>query len=246
MTYIDLWLEDVIQHTEPPNLKIVQERQGSRDSILPLIGISVKEHLIGADILERLSFGKAAAAVRNRIPTKKRIRSGDLGEIIATDYIHGKTGFIIPLRRLCYKDDRDMSMRGDDIIGLDITSQPIRVLKAEVKSKALMNSSTIQNACKALENNLGRPKPSSLAFTSMMLRRERKDDIAILIETLQEEDLQSERLTHLIFTFSGNNPSRSCISHLHGSESVTDRRFIGLIVEDHQFFIQQVFESIND
>lgn len=71
-----------------------------------------------AKILEQLGKSGAAKWLCIKLPKTTKIKSGDLGEIIATEYIGEKTQFAVPIKRLRWKDSRDMSMRGDDVIGV--------------------------------------------------------------------------------------------------------------------------------
>src|SRR5688572_14692475 len=121
MTYIDVWLASEQKYA---NAWILTELEGGRQQAFALICDSVFDHLIGDDILERLGYRLSAAVVRNRLPTSKRIRSGDVGEVLATDYVLQKTPFRVPLKRLRFKDDRNTSMRGDDLIAIDSSTTP--------------------------------------------------------------------------------------------------------------------------
>jgi hypothetical protein len=243
MPYCDTWLRTV---AEPQTgLLVLGEKDGARANVLSQLCDSVAEHLVGTDILAVLGFPKSSAAIRNRLPTSKQIRSGDLGEIIATDYVHEKSQFKVPLRRLRYKDDRNTSMRGDDLIALDTTVSPVRVLKAEVKSRATLAAAAVRLACTALEANRGRPKASSLAFISMRLRERGEDEIAALIEGLQEGELRLDQVHHLVFTVSGNAPLNHLESCLNDPVTAAERRLIGLHVENHQDFVHGIFNSLD-
>ena len=88
--------------------------------------------------LARLGKPAAAVLVEGKLPTTKRIRSGDLGEIYATEWIDAHSGgYFAPVKRLRWKDHRNMAMRGDDVIAirLDPQSQRLRFLKTEAKSR---------------------------------------------------------------------------------------------------------------
>jgi hypothetical protein len=71
-----------------------------------------------AGILRRLGKPEAAKFVEGKLPTSKSIRSGDLGEILATEWIATQGGYQAPIKRLRWKDHRNMAMRGDDVIGI--------------------------------------------------------------------------------------------------------------------------------
>ena len=72
-----------------------------------------------ARALARLGKPAAAALIESKLPTTKQIRSGDLGEIYATEWIDAHSGgYRAPIKRLRWKDHRNMAMRGDDVIGI--------------------------------------------------------------------------------------------------------------------------------
>src|SRR5262245_4390387 len=71
-----------------------------------------------AGILQRLGKPAAAEFVSGKLPENKSIRSGDLGEILAAEYLAGQTDYETPIKRLRWKDHRNMAMRGDDLIGI--------------------------------------------------------------------------------------------------------------------------------
>ena len=76
-----------------------------------------------ADDVERLGFPGASAILKERMPRSPRARSAEIGEIIATEFIEHHTGFRVPVRRLRYKDGREMALRGDDFLGVDEDSR---------------------------------------------------------------------------------------------------------------------------
>jgi hypothetical protein len=70
-------------------------------------------------VLARLGKLEAAALIQGKLPTTKAIRSGDLGEICATEWIDAHSGgYRSPVKRLRWKDHRNMAMRGDDVIAI--------------------------------------------------------------------------------------------------------------------------------
>jgi hypothetical protein len=76
-----------------------------------------------ADILDKLGKHKTAKYVREKLPLSPKIRSGDLGEILATEYVDAHTLFKAPIKRLRWKDHREMSMRGDDLIAVALPNK---------------------------------------------------------------------------------------------------------------------------
>ena len=82
--------------------------------------------------------GRGGADTRASFRQTKQIRSGDLGEIYATEWIDAHSGgYRAPIKRLRWKDHRNMAMRGDDVIGIlqDAQTQRLHFLKTEAKSR---------------------------------------------------------------------------------------------------------------
>lgn len=85
-----------------------------------------EEHVARA--LRRLGKPAAAGLIEEKLPTTKAIRSGDLGEIYATEWIDAHSGgYRAPIRRLRWKDHRNMAMRGEDVIGIFQDPQSLRL-----------------------------------------------------------------------------------------------------------------------
>jgi hypothetical protein len=230
---------------EPAVTCVLEERQGARAGVFNDISESVADHLYGAELLARLGFTRSANVVREALPTSKKIRSGDLAEIMATEYLIHNTEFTVPVKRLRYKDDRDMSMRGDDLIAVKTDEQPARILKGEVKSRARLSDSVLGEACEALERYDNRPKPATLSFLARRLRETMRDEEAELLESFQSNPVAHDRITHLIFVMSGNDPETLLVARAGSKPPISDRRFVGLCIPDHQTFISDIFEGFN-
>lgn len=241
--FLDAWLTEV-PHGAHANVKLLTERPSQRTAAVAALCAAVKDHFIGLDVLSRMRFPLAAAVVDQRLPRGIHIRSGDLGEVIATEYVLAKTEFRVPLKKLRFKDDRELAMRGDDIIGLHATRGTPAVLKAEVKSRAALPKAVVGEACASLEKNRGRPKSETLAFIALQLRATNRDDEAEQVEHLLDTRLGARDIAHVIFTMSGNDPAKPLAAHAAARRLINDRRLVGLHVNDHQSFIHTIFETV--
>src|SRR5436190_13656931 len=107
----------------------------------------VPSHYVSAKrvavIMEKLGKPEAARYLREKLPVFSRIRSGDLGELLATQYIREQTPYGVPISRLRWKDHRNMALRGDDVTGIAIGASDgsIAYLKSEVKSRKALSAS---------------------------------------------------------------------------------------------------------
>ena len=119
---------------------------------------AAEEHI--SRVLARLGKPSAAKFISEKLPTTKSIRSGDLGEIFATEYIVGHTAYAVPIKRLRWRDHRNMAMRGDDVIGMaqDQTTGRLQFLKAEAKSRATLSAGVVTEARAGLDKDGGLPQ----------------------------------------------------------------------------------------
>ena len=247
-SFFDGWVAPTYPVTGNRNFVVCREHQAGRNAALASIATAIKDHLVRPlnDIAVWQNLPLAAQYIKNSLPTSKKIRSGDLGEIIATEYAAARSGFQIPIKRLRFKDDRNTSMRGDDVIGIQRTAQGRRrVLKVESKSRVSLAAQAVLEADEALMQNFARPNPSTLAFISKRLRDEGRVTDAALIEAIQLEGLQTRDVEHLLFTFSGNDPTTALSAHVTCTLKTIRRHAVGIVIADHQEFIRLAFEAVH-
>jgi len=226
-------------------LLVLQERPGRRSMIEVAIQETVKDHLAGLDVVKRIGgYKKTLSYIRNKLPTAKRVRSGDFGEILASEYIDQCTEYHVPIKRLRWKDDRDTTMRGNDVIAIRKRMKRWCVLKAEAKSKANLGETVVGKAVEGLEKHAGRPNPSSLAFISSRLHELNNHSEAAVFVDFQSRTPEPDEIEHLVFTLSGNNPTNHLKKHLGKKTAPIRRHLVGCVIADHQQFIKTIFDRI--
>lgn len=240
------WFTPSSPDAAAPMLVLLQEVPGSRERLNDAITRTVLDHLAGLDIIERIgNYPRALSYVRNKLPTSKRVRSGDFGEILASEYIEQFTEYSVPIKRLRWKDDRSVAMRGNDVIAIRYAKNRWILLKAESKSRASLGHATVAEATKGLNKHSGRPNPSSLAFISARLREQRRDDEAEVFEKLQTRALTADDVEHMVFTLSGNNPTRHLKKLAEAPASEFPCQLVGCMICDHATFIDQLFQQLH-
>jgi HamA len=128
------------------------EKADGREAVMADLVDTVRSHYdnleqIAADV-ERLGFPGASAILRERLPQTRRARSGEIGEILATEFIESHTEFHVSVRRLRYKDGREMALRGDDFLGVgDDDQHRLVLLKGESKSRNAMSGAAGRSQC---------------------------------------------------------------------------------------------------
>jgi hypothetical protein len=115
--------------SKPPThqgVKLYVERPGTRAAGLNALKKLLAEHFVGeATIVQAGGYKKAAEVIINSLPSGKRTQSGDLGELLATEYVNAETAFVVPINKLRWKADRQTAMHGNDVIGVDTKTKPV-------------------------------------------------------------------------------------------------------------------------
>jgi len=190
----DGFFHEWMAHDQPDSaaedLVVLREKAKTQAAVESAIRQAAVDHLVGLEILERIGgYPEAAAFIRNKIPTDKRVMSGELGEILASEYIDQCTDFRVPIKRLRWKDDRNTTMRGNDVLAICQAESKCRLLKAESKSRVKLQANVVGEAVDGLAKHPGRPNPSSMAFISSRLGEQGDDTLAAVFEGLQSGKL---------------------------------------------------------
>jgi hypothetical protein len=237
------WLKPVA--TQHPGVTVFTERTGTRAFGLQALKTLLGNHFVGEEtILKAGGYKKAAEIIANSLPSAKRTQSGDLGELLATEYLNSETPFVVPINKLRWKSDRQMAMHGNDVIGVDATVKPVRVLKGECKSRVKFSDDAAKEAIEGLDKHDGRPNPSTLAFITKRLYEENRDDEAKIFQDLQcDGAIVARNVTHLIFALSGNDPAKHLADAPKSKHRGIKRESAAVVVSDHGDFVTAVYKA---
>jgi len=232
------------------------EKDGGRDEIRDDLAETIRSHYdrlerIAEDVAQ-LGYKVAAKILSKAMPETPKGRSGDLGEILATELVEEEIGLRVPVRRLRYKDGRNMAMRGDDFIGAGYrgAGEKLWLLKGEAKSNEVLGKATVTSARRVLNRDNGRCTPDSLLFVANRLLESNDPDDNALGRSLRDEvgleSLRADRIDHMLFTVSGNGPHASLKEDLNAAGSNRDHYVVNIHVEDHQDFIAAMYQEAED
>lgn len=224
------------------------EVPGARAKVMPRLRDIVKSHYVDPKITEQrikdLGAPATAKLLAAEIPLTKTARSGDVGEIVATEIAEQHLGFKVPIRRLRWKDGRNMALRGDDIVGVKGDGKDIAFLKGESKSRVALGSADITAASDALGQNRGRPNRHSVLFVATRLRERGDQAGAIALELATARGFSGATIEHLLFTVSGNDGTKMLTEHLSSkSKTRRTRHAVGVRIEGHAAFIKSLYEG---
>lgn len=233
-------------------LRVMTAREENHEFGIQATSASVPGHYASEEHIARAlaRLGKPAAAdlIESKLPTTKNIRSGDLGEIYATEWINVHSGgYQSPLKRLRWKDHRNMAMRGDDVIGIlqDSRTQRLHFLKTEAKSRARLTAQVVDQARAGLDKDDGLPSAHALSFISARLLELGNQPLADAIDdALLKYGIPAQNVRHLLFTFSGNAPDALLTASLQAYPGPINQWGVGLHVEGHATFIGAVYDRV--
>ena len=192
-------------------------------------------------------FGKEGVAkfLRNKLPTKASARSGDMGEILATAYLHEECGYVVGPSRLIQRDHQEWAMRGDDVLGAKLDSKATpRITKAEAKSRATLGEATVKAAREGLARNDELPSPHSLTQFAERLLPTADSHIGEAVLAMQLSDgVRPDRVGHLMFLFTASDPSTHVAADLNAYSGSVPQLTITLRVEGHQNLIREAYEE---
>ena len=244
------WLEGNATHVGQHSVMILSECPGSRACLAVELHETFRDHYMSQEMFSKrvadLGAPETSEILRELLPTKKQSRSGDAGEILATEIAEKKLQYEVPIRRLRWKDGREAALRGDDIVGVARDCEgKIRFLKGESKSRAALTPSTIKEAGQALDEDMGRPSRHAVLFIASRLRELGRDALATELEKALLQSFSGHDIEHLLFVISGNNPGNILAKHVAEIENQQPKRHaIGVRIPDHGQFIAQLFDGI--
>lgn len=251
---LNRWLSTNSSSVGKHPLHLMTEQAGVRTSVLDDVRAVVRTHYVSPETAAQrvadLGAPATAKILRELLPKTKAARSGDFGEVLATEVAEQTLGFTVPVRRLRWKDGRNMALRGDDIVGVrvDPNGTLVGLLKGESKSYARLTDGVIEKAAEALDRDRGRPGRHAVLFIATRLRETGKDADAALAAQLEEAvvaGFSGSTVEQFLFALTGIDPSTLLSAHLTGaSKKKRPRHAVGVQIADHADFIKLLFGGL--
>ena len=217
-----------------------------------LVATLIPGHYLSPNFLEDIFRVLGKDGVANKLasilPTDSKIKSGDLGEILATEWINTEVDeYNVPIKKLRWKDSLNMAMRGEDAIGISINekTQNISFIKVEAKSRRQADISTIREARVGLDKDAGLPTAHAITFISFRLYEQDPNSLeSALFLKLVYSNIRPESVSHLLFVFSGNSLEKQFADSLPEYAGTFKQAYVNLSVNNHPGFIQDVYDLV--
>lgn len=250
MTKFKEWCDDNETAVATHTLRLLVADPAKQPHAVQVIANAIPEYYAAhsriTGIFNKLGKPGVAKYLEEKLPTLPTIKSGDLGEILCNSYVIEATTFNLGIKRLRWKDHRNMSMRGEDLLAFNLGPKgALKILKAEVKSRASMTTKVIEEAREALSGYMELPSPHAISFVADRLDETGNKSLRDALDKAQLKDgLKVTQIAHMLFTFSGSNPSSLLKTNLSAYTGVVPQQYVALQVKTHQSFIKAVFDAV--
>ena len=242
------WAQEKTQTVEEHSLRLLFVKEAEFDRASQNLARVLPEHYVIGQHLSRtfelLGKPEVASLLELHFPRDNKSRSGECGEILATEYIRERTDYIVPINRLQWKDSREMSLRGDDVIGIRETcdNDVLQFLKAESKSRISLGFATMKEVRKKLDSDNGFPSAHGLSFIAQRLLEAENENLSDAItKSMLSSNLTQDQVQHLAFVLTGNNPIRYLRKFLKKYRGKVSQIAVGLQISTHSDFVERVF-----
>lgn len=197
-------------------------------------------------IAERYGKPGLAAFLRDRLPTKRSARSGDMGEILATAYLDNELGYVVGPSRLIDRDHQEWAMRGDDVLAARIGGgSELHLIKGEAKSRVTIGEATVREAREGLSRNDEMPSPHSLSqFAYRLLKTSDSKVGEAVLDVQLTKGVRSDHVSHLMFLLTGSDPSTHVNADLQAYAGTIPQLTVTLRVQHHQKFINDSYDEV--
>lgn len=213
-------------------------------SLVSEIAALLPDHYLGEKAMRGLKKNKAAKKLRAHLPETRQIQSGDLGEILATDYTEEYTGYVVPIRKLRYKTSRNMPAYSEDAIGVRAEEQneTLELLKVEAKSGKRVDESVLKKARQQLDDNGGKISVEGLSMVASRLREDGRIKLGNKLDDLWLEGDKQDKVEHLLFVLTELDEVGLQKKALETYTGTISQLSVGVHVSAHQKLIGRVYQ----
>lgn len=248
MRHISEWLKNVgefrITSGHLVNVLVI-EHQNS-EAIMSAWARHIRNHYCNdADLRSLISgTGKTKAQYLNDFLFPHRtaapgpsIRAGDFAEILIADYLEFSLGYWVPRMKMNYKQTRDESAKGCDIIGFRFANQKqfsrgdtLIAFEAKAQFTHSKARNRLQDAIQDSEKDAVRLSMSLHALKHRFIQVQREDDAARVERFQNEEDNPFEKLNGAAAIISTDNYVLSELNKCDGGSHPNSQNLKLLVV----------------
>ena len=140
------------------HLELVEKSEARDDILEPLAKVIFIHHNDPEEFKQNLQYlgYPEAAKELDRRPGDENIRKGNFGEVLASEYLKQKEGYLIPVYRLRYSQHPNASPPGDDVLAFKLDrpkGSKKEVCITEVKVRNRFGSDAVKEAYEKIDKS---------------------------------------------------------------------------------------------
>lgn len=246
-----LHAEDSPTNTNIPHRSLNHGQTGRKRTVEQLCAALIKHHvsteMIARDRrkLQKLHEQGYTNANDRRFPTSDKTRKGNLAEAFLAEYINTASDTILPVYRLRYNPNIEQSMKGDDVLVFDFTSERPRIIIGEAKFRGTSTKKAIQDIVSALVRSHNAGLPASLQFVVDRLYELNNIELADRVADCSIKMAQGKLDLNYVGLLLSDGKSKSKI-HEHTTAELRNLVMISLGIDDPGDFVADCFNGIEE
>lgn len=173
------------------------------------------------------------------LPTDEKTIRGNAAEIILTEYLKSISDLQLLVYRLHYNPNVNQSMKGDDVLLLDVEDPSSKIIIGESKFRKTPGQAVIKEIVDSMGKEL--TYPLSLLFVSQILSDMGKEELAEKIEEVNSElHTGKTNIINVGFLLSNHNTVQNVNRHLYSENE--NFVFISLGIEEPEKLLKEVYD----
>jgi hypothetical protein len=245
----NFWFSPGSQHSSYTKFehRPIQERTTARRRVKAALADAVLDHHVFPAVIEgalrRIGFTKTLRLLSQRLPRERRTRTGNFGEVLASEHLRQRYGYQMPVFKLRYMDHPNMPMRGEDLVAFRLSGKRViaGLCIGEAKTMQAFRPQEVQDAHDRLKQAY-HPHPVSLAMISSILYGQKSplaEEVDKVLETLSVRSFPRE---NWIFLVTGNDPANPFSVVQAADEVIENLTCVNLCLADLEALVQEVFD----
>lgn len=176
-------------------------------------------------------------------PKNLTTQKGNFAEIFLAEYLQSTTDAQIPVYRLRYNPNIEQSMKGDDVLLIDMDSEPLRIIVGEAKFRGVPSKQVIIDTIRALVNSNKVGLPISLMFVADRLFEEGKDELGEKVLNCAVLFANNKLKIDYVGLLMSNLKASNCVNE-NTTNSLHNLLMISLGVQSPEIIVQQAFSRL--
>jgi len=236
-----------------PHRSLIQEEDGIEETVSQLRAALIRHHaspkMIARDRRKIMNLRRQGYPISDaglhRFPKVDNTQKGNLAEVFLAEYLIATTNADLPVYRFHENTNPDESMKGDDVLAFDFTSQRPRIIVGEAKFRKKPDKKSVEDIVSGLVRSHQIGLPVSLVFVEDTLYKYNKDELADRISNCSLQMAEGKLDLYYIGLLLSTRDSKIKVDQ-HTDNKLRSLVMISLGMDDPEKLLRYCFEKIEE